>query len=91
MVTTKTTFGRLDGGADENMSPIMMKDGKFLILDYDYELDFEASIRNTMSYVLVNYGHQFNFNFANTRKMLDELTKKVIETIDFYTEKKKDE
>ena len=69
--------------------PIMMINGKFLILDDDYNLDFRGSIRNSIMNELTEYSHIFGFTYENTKSLVESVTDKVIETIEFYKEQEK--
>lgn len=67
----------------------MMLNGKFLILDDDYKLDFEGSVRNTIRNTLLHYAITFNFNYDNTKELVESLTSRVLGTIEFYKEQEK--
>lgn len=69
--------------------PIMMIDGKFLVLDDDYNLDFRASIRNSIMNELTQYSVIFGFTYQNSKSLVESVTDKVIETIEFYKEQEK--
>ena len=69
--------------------PIMRINGKFLILDDDYNLDFRGSIRNSIMNELTNYSAKFGFTYENTKPLIESVTDKVIETIEFYKEQEK--
>lgn len=69
--------------------PIMMINGEFLILDDDYKLDFERSIRNTIMNTLLHYTMTFNFNYDNTKELVESLTSKILRTIEFHKEQEK--
>ena len=66
--------------------PMMMIDGKFLILDDDYNLDLRGSIRNSIMNELTNYSARFGFTYKNTIPLIESVTDKVLETLEFYKE-----
>lgn len=71
--------------------PILMKNGKMLMLNDEYELDFRASIRTTIMHELTLGKYALSNTFDESKLLIEHLTDKVIETIEFYREEKVEE